>query len=177
MSKKKKQLTLNDIFFRMPESTDGPAVYELIKNCDPLDINSRYCNLLQTYHFKDTCVAAECPNGNLWGFISGYIIPNSDNTLFIWQVAVSNEARGLGLGKEMLLHILRRKHLDIHYIHTTITEENGPSWGMFSSLARDLDTNMSTRLLFDSEKHFDGRHEDEIMLQLGPFSMDIGRRR
>jgi L-2,4-diaminobutyric acid acetyltransferase len=175
MSKKKKNLTINDIFFRKPHPTDGPAVYELIKDCDPLDVNSRYCNLLQTYHFKDTCVAAECPDGKLWGFISGYVIPDSDNTLFIWQVAVSQQARGLGLGKEMIYHILGRRYLDIHYIHTTITEENGASWGMFSSLARDLDANMSTRLLFDSEKHFDGRHEDEIMLQLGPFRLEKGK--
>jgi L-2,4-diaminobutyric acid acetyltransferase len=100
------------------------------------------------------------------------MVPNSDNTLFIWQVAVSPKARGMGLGKAMIMDILTRGYEDIHNIHTTITEDNGPSWGMFASLARDLGgAKMSNRLLFDSEKHFAGRHDNEIILELGPFSL------
>lgn len=165
-------IKIEDMRIRMPDPSDGARVYELIDNCDPLDVNSRYCNLLQTFHFRDTGCVAETPTGELWGFISGYMIPNTDNTLFIWQVAVSSEARGLGLGKAMIMNILQRGYNDIHNIETTITEENGPSWGMFASLSRELgNCNMATRLLFDSERHFDGRHEDEIMLSLGPFSI------
>lgn len=175
MSKTKKQkeqtLTIDDITIRMPLPSDGPSVYDLIETCDPLDLNSRYCNLLQTFHFKETSCAAECPDGQLWGFISGYMIPYTDNTLFIWQVAVSTKARGLGVGKAMIMDILTRGYYDIHRIHTTITEDNGPSWGMFSSLARDLNAAMSTRLLFDEDKHFEGRQNSEILLDLGPFSL------
>ena len=167
-----KLYVLEDMRIRPPHPGDGPTVFRLIKECDPLDVNSRYCNLLQTFHFRDTSCAVECPNGELWGFVSGYMVPNSDNTLFIWQVAVSPKARGMGLGKAMIMDILTRGYEDIHNIHTTITEDNGPSWGMFASLARDLGgAKMSNRLLFDSEKHFAGRHDNEIILELGPFSL------
>lgn len=158
------------IKFTVPLTDLGPQVYDLIAECDPLESNSRYCNLLQTLHFKDTCVAALNETGELWGFISGYVIPNSDNTLFIWQVAVSPKARGMGLGKDMLKHILNRSELDIHYVETTITPGNEASWGLFESLAKDLEAEVTTRLLFDSEKHLAGRGEDEILLNIGPFS-------
>ena len=160
-----------DITFVIPTTELGPQVWDLIKECDPLESNSRYCNLLQTFHFKDTCIAALTPEQELWGFVSGYMVPNSDNTLFIWQVAVSPQARGMGLGKRMIMNILSRGLDDIHYIDTTITEDNKASWALFGSLARDLgDAAMHSRLLFDSEKHFDEKGEDEILLRIGPFS-------
>lgn len=31
---------------RKPETTDGSAVWELIRDCEPLDENSMYCNLV-----------------------------------------------------------------------------------------------------------------------------------
>ena len=66
----------DDITFRKPESQDGSRVHKLISECKPLDENSVYCNLLQCTHFADTSVAAEM-DGDLVGFISGYIHPSS----------------------------------------------------------------------------------------------------
>jgi L-2,4-diaminobutyric acid acetyltransferase len=71
---------------REPTSEDGAAVWQLIKDCAPLDRNSLYCNLLQCDHFASTCVAAEL-DGDIVGWVSGYIVPDSPDTLFIWQVA------------------------------------------------------------------------------------------
>lgn len=156
---------------RAPRSTDGALMHDLVRRCKPLDENSLYCNLIQATHFRDTSVAAEAPDGSLLGFISGYLVPDRTDTLFIWQVAVSKDARGMGLGKKMLKDILERNP-DVCYLHTTVTPDNEASWGMFRSLARDLDAPVHTTVMFDSEAHFDGRHDNEVLIQIGPFETD-----
>ena len=96
-SSKQKQL---DLRFRAPKSTDGAQVHQLIENCPPLDTNSMYCNLVQCTHFADTSVAVTLDD-EMVGFISGHLIPERPDTLFIWQVAVSKKARGQGLAGRM----------------------------------------------------------------------------
>lgn len=64
------------ITLRTPVKDDGYRLHQLVAECPPLDPNSIYCNLLQCSHFAETGVAAE-KEGDLVGFISGYIPPNS----------------------------------------------------------------------------------------------------
>ena len=91
-----------------PTAELGAAVHKLISECPPLDTNSMYCNLLQSSHFAETAVAAVLEN-ELVGFISGYRIPQRPETLFVWQVAVGEKARGQGLAGRMLKEILLRE--------------------------------------------------------------------
>ena len=120
-----------NIVLRPPNLKDGIAVFELVKNFPPLDTNSSYCNLLQCSHFASTSVAAE-HEGQLAGFISGYIIPDRPNTLFVWQVAVSEQARGAGLASCMLKNLLERANCEnITHIETSITQDNQASWALF----------------------------------------------
>lgn len=159
------------VTLRKPESSDGARVHKLISECKPLDENSTYCNLLQCTHFADTCVAAEDENGNLVGFISGYIPPKQPNVLFIWQVAVHESARGLGLAKRMLADIVEREECeDVQFIETTITADNEASWGMFRSFAYSRCMPTEEFILFDSQIHFAGEHDDEHLLRIGPFN-------
>ncbi|CAN0584610.1 unnamed protein product, partial [Laminaria digitata] len=88
-----------------PTAELSAAVHKLISECPPLDTNSMYCNLLQSSHFAETAVAAVLEN-ELVGFISGYRIPQRPETLFVWQVAVGEKARGQGLAGRMLKEIL-----------------------------------------------------------------------
>ena len=158
-----------DPLLRPPTADDGYAVHQLIAACPPLDPNSVYCNLLQCSHFADTSVAVEL-DGGLAGFISGYIPPRQPDTLFIWQVAVSGRARGLGLGKRMLRHLLERPACSqVCYLDTTVTADNAASWGMFRSLARDLGADCRDAPHFERERHFGGDHDDEYLLRIGPF--------
>ena len=92
---------------RQPTLRDGPALHNLVERCPPLDHNSRYCNLLQVSHFRDTAIVAE-QEGNLRGFVSGYRIPGREDVLFVWQVGVSPEGRGQGLAPRMLLELIDR---------------------------------------------------------------------
>jgi L-2,4-diaminobutyric acid acetyltransferase len=157
------------IELRRPRATDGAALFDLIAACPPLDPNSRYCNLLHCTHFADTSVAAE-RDGQLVGFISGYLPPRKPDTLFIWQVAAHPQARGCGLGKRMLKHLLARPACaGVRYLDTTVTADNHASEAMFRSLARDLDARVRRHRWFARDAHFGGAHDDEYLLRIGPF--------
>lgn len=162
---------LESIVLRSPTLEDGMAVFRLVEICPPLDMNSSYCNLLQCSHFANTSVAAQI-NGELVGFISGYAIPERPDTLFIWQVAVAEQARGLGLASRMLAHILARPHCaDIAYLETSITKDNQASWALFKSLAKVLSADFqSSSGWMDKEAHFAGQHDSEVLVRIGPFN-------
>src|SRR5690606_15746592 len=93
---------------RRPIAADGPAITRLIAACPPLDSNSAYCNLLQCTHFADFCIVAE-RNGTILGWVSGYRPPTEPNSLFVWQVAVADAARGKGLAHHMINALLERQ--------------------------------------------------------------------
>ncbi|ARU55532.1 GNAT family acetyltransferase [Oleiphilus messinensis] len=160
----------SNITFRPPSALDGAQVHRLVSLCPPLDPNSMYCNLLQCSHFSDTSVAA-VSDDVLVGFISGYLIPNQSETLFIWQVAVGEQARGQGLAGRMIEQILLRSACsDVRYLNTTITESNQASWRLFESIARRLGAELNSSVYFDRDQHFAGDHDSEMLVRIGPFS-------
>lgn len=148
---------------RKPLATDGAAIWELVRSCKPLDENSMYCNIVQAEHFRDTSVVAEL-DGEIVGWISGHMIPNKD-AFFVWQVAVSSKARGLGLGGKMLMHLVARDEcVDATSLKTTITKDNDASWGLFNSFADKVGGHLSDTPHYKSEEHFDGAHDTEHMV-------------
>ncbi len=150
---------------RKPDAQDGAAIWELIRACDPLDENSLYCNLIQAEHFRDTCVVAE-RDGDIVGWISGHMIPNED-AFFVWQVAVSPPARGEGLGRKMLAHLIDREACDgADCLKTTITRDNDASWALFRSFARSVGGRMTDEPHYTRDDHFDGRHATEHMVTI-----------
>ncbi|MEO9777965.1 MAG: diaminobutyrate acetyltransferase [Sedimentitalea sp.] len=150
---------------RKPDATDGAAIWELVKSCKPLDENSMYCNLVQTDHFRDTCVVAEL-GGDIVGWISGYMIPDSDD-LFVWQVAVSPQARGLGLGREMLRSLTERSACaDATHMKTTITKSNEASWALFKAFSRSIGGELVDEPHFERDTHFEGQHATEHMVTI-----------
>ncbi len=165
--------SLESIVFRPPALEDGMDVYNLVKNCPPLDTNSSYCNLLQCSHFSDTSVAAEI-DGTLVGFISGYLVPGRLDTLFIWQVAVAASARGLGLASRMLTEIVSRPQCGaVAYIETTITQDNKASWTLFERWSQKQSANFQGSEWMDKEAHFAGLHDSESLVRIGPFTCPI----
>lgn len=159
-----------NFIFHTPSKEDGWAVSQLIRACPPLDENSVYCNLLQCHHFAGTSVAAK-QKGELVGFVSGYLIPGEPNTLFVWQVAVSSKLRGCGLASQMVAHILERDCCkSVLFIETTITETNKASWALFHRIADNYASPLSSKLMFDKDKHFSGRHDSEVLVKVGPLN-------
>src|SRR5690606_19985630 len=121
-------------------------------------------------HFRTSCVLAGTDDA-LLGFVSGYVPPDRPDTLFVWQVAVHEQARGQSLGRRMIEHLLQRPGLaHIQYIETTVGPDNRASRAMFGSLARNLLAPINEQPLF--ERHMFGvhAHEDEPLLRIGPFA-------
>lgn len=161
--------TAERLAFREPAATDGVRVHALVAACPPLDPNSLYCNLLQCTHFAGTSVLAE-RDGELLGWISGYRPPREPHTLFVWQVAVHERARGLGLARRMIFSLLERPALrGIAYIKTTVTPGNDASRALFRSIAERAGTGIRESEGFDEARHFRGRHDSEKLLTIGPF--------
>lgn len=159
------------IELRKPSAEDGASLFDLVERCAPLDPNSLYCNLLQCTHMAETCVAA-IQDENLVGFFSGYVLPTNAETLFLWQVAVDESARGAGLASKMLSHLLARDACrGVRFIETTITEGNKASWALFERLAKKLKADLNNSVMFDKQIHFAGRHDSEMLVRIGPFDL------
>ncbi|GAB1257574.1 diaminobutyrate acetyltransferase [Aurantivibrio plasticivorans] len=158
------------ITLRAPTALDGAHVHRLVSRCPPLDPNSVYCNLLQCSHFASTSVAAVL-DGELVGFVSGYVIPEKPHVLFVWQVAVGEAARGRGLATKMVSSILARDTLkSVTHIETTITEDNQASWNLFRGLAKAHSAELSSEVFFSKEEHFLGEHDSEHLVSIGPLA-------
>ena len=153
-----------DVVLRHPVLEDGTAVFDLVDACKPLDLNSHYLYLLQCSHFAPTCVVATL-HGEVVAWVSGYIPPKQADIFFVWQVAVGEKARGLGLGKKLINWVLAQQ-TGIQTIHTSITPDNAASWGLFKSLARAWGSDLSSRDWFEEQSHFGGRHHTEVLVEI-----------
>jgi L-2,4-diaminobutyric acid acetyltransferase len=163
-------INIDKVVFKHPQAGLGSKVHKLVSECPPLDQNSMYCNLLQTHHFSATSIAA-IHQSNLIGFISGYLIPDRPDTLFVWQVAVDSKARGIGLASRMLNELLQRPTCSkVKYLETSITSKNEASWKLFERLASSLKTSLNKSVLFDQVHHLNGQHDTEHLVRIGPFT-------
>lgn len=160
------------ITYKEPNKMNGNAVHQLINRCPPLDKNSLYCNLLQCTDFAGTSIVAESADGDsanskiIVGFISGYIPPNSSDTLFIWQVALDQQWRGRGIASQMLNRLFARlsaRHQQLKRLKTTISPGNTQSQKLFQAFFENQGMTVETIDHFKSGIHLDDDHEDEIL--------------
>lgn len=153
---------------RIPTPADAAGVHALIEACRPLDVNSTYAYLLLCSHFAQTCVLAEI-GGKPAGFLSAYIKPTDPSTLFVWQVAVSPEARGRKVGSRMLDEAFARDaSRGAQYVEATISPGNKASWALFESFAQRRDAACKSADLFRPEDFGAEAHEEERLLRVGP---------
>jgi len=158
----------SQFLLREPGITDGASLHALIQACPPLDLNSPYAYLLLCVHHAATCVLAETEAG-IAGFVSAYRLPEAHDTLFVWQVAVAPVARGHGLARQMLHHLLQRPALaDCRWLETTVTPSNQPSRRVFAGLASQLGVDSEEREFFSSQDFGGLDHEPEVLIRLGP---------
>ena len=155
-----------------PSASDGADVESLVRSCGALDNNSTYAYLLLCRHFSRTCVVAR-KHGKLAGFLSAYLRPDREDTLFVWQVAVSDEFRRQGIGGAMLRHLLQREHLHhVRYLEATVAPTNKPSRKLFSGLAEEIGARCEIRIEFARAMFHGEAHEDEYLFRIGPFQME-----
>ena len=155
------------MILRKPKKEDGKKIYELVSRSKPLDLNSKYLYLLQSTHFSNLCCVASNTN-EIYGFVSGYIHPNSPNIYFVWQVAVDESCKGKGLALKMLRHILEDPILaNIDTVQTTISPSNSASQKVFEKLAKHYGATIQKSILFEKDD-FGGEHEEEVLFSISP---------
>jgi L-2,4-diaminobutyric acid acetyltransferase len=157
-----------NIVIRKPEKRDANQIFDLVKNSKVLDLNSEYLYLLQATHFSSTCSVALYEN-QIIGFVSGYIIPDTVNDLFIWQVAVDEKFRGNDIARRLILNIINRDFLDIKNIKTTVSPSNNSSLRVFNKVAEELKTKIQSSKFLEA-KDFKNSHEEEVLYTIGPFN-------
>jgi len=155
---------------RIPRIEDGGGIWRLIDKCKPLDLNSCYAYLLLCRDFSGTCAVFR-PEDEVLAFVSGYVPPGKPDTLFIWQVAVAAELRGLGMAKKLILDILSRDICSgVRFIETTVSPSNQASSALFRSLSSHLAAPLEKQGGFEIDHFPDSGHEAEILFRIGPFN-------
>lgn len=162
------------ISFRHPRIEDGARMHALVKASPPLEPNTCYAYLLLCHHFAKTCLVAES-GGELWGFVTGYRPPEEPDTVFVWQIAVSEKARGQGLGKRLLAGLVEAQpEGSVHYLTSTVTPDNAASMRLFHSFAEKRGTKCGQQVLFGSDAFGQNSHEEEHLLRIGPLEAQPG---
>lgn len=158
---------------RVPGVDDGRHIHALVQACPPLDVNSLYAYLLVATHFAATSVVAvRTGQGDgaprIEGFISAYLPPGQDDTLFVWQVAVHEDARGCGLAQRMLANLLDREATrGVRFVETSVSPGNAASRQMFQRFAQARQAEIRECPWF-TRAHFGAQaHEDEPLLRIG----------
>lgn len=154
----------------MPGLKDGAAIWSLVRNCGTLEANSAYAYLVLGAHFAETSVIAE-RGGRLAGFVWGFLSPSDPDALFVWQIGVAAEARGEGVGRELLKRLLSRPACDdVRYLEATVTPSNDASAALFRAVARDLEAPCVVTQGFPREVFPEGAHEPEKLFRIGPIA-------
>ncbi|WP_026133697.1 diaminobutyrate acetyltransferase [Oceanobacillus kimchii] len=174
----KLKVDTDEYYFRRPTKEDGGPVWELVREIGNLDLNSSYSYVLWCEVFAESSIVVEHKETQqIVGFISGFMHPEKEDTLFIWQVAVSSTQRGKGLATKMLLQLLEWNE-SVNFIEATVAPSNKPSNYLFLGLARKIHTNWKISDYFKTE-HFpakDEEHEEELLFRIGPMRKNKNKR-
>jgi L-2,4-diaminobutyric acid acetyltransferase len=156
-----------DIIFRPPTSSDAAAMHNLARDSQILSVNSIYSYALMARYFHKTCLVAEY-QGNVCGYITGFSPPEQPKTLFVWQIGIAKPMQKQGLGKEMLITLVKAKQPV--FLEATIDPENQASINLFKSVAKYFaaDHTYFTTPFFDTNDLHDGEHVEHLM-NIGPF--------
>ena len=153
------------------EYGDGGAMWRLARESGVLEENAEYTYHMFSHLFGETSTVADL-NGRAVGFVAGFRPPYRQDSLFVWQIAVDEQARGRGLAAAMLHGLIQRLSPRIHYLEATVTPSNEASMRTFRKIARDLDTNVTEEVLFPGNRFHGPSHEDEVMFRIGPIDPD-----
>ena len=156
------------VAFRAPRLEDGAALWRIARDSKVLDLNSSYTYLMWCRDFAQTSVVATV-DGQVGGFVTGFLRPERDDTVMVWQVAVDAEHRGHGLARRMLDALVDGlADRSVRRMETTITADNEASIALFSSFAQGRGAAMKREPVFPAELFPDG-HDTELLFRIGPW--------
>lgn len=147
-------------------------MWDLVRATKVLEPNTCYAYLLLATHFSDTCLVAES-DGQLVGFVAAYCPPTKPGVVFVWQIGVGQEARGQGLGKRLLHHLVGLPSCQaVTHLEATIATSNEASMRLFSGFARERDVPCERSRGFEPADFGQPGHEAEELFRIGPIRRD-----
>ncbi|XKG61904.1 diaminobutyrate acetyltransferase [Caenispirillum salinarum] len=166
-----------DTLIRRATGEDGAAMFDLVRDTGSLDVNSPYAYLMMGHWFADSSVVAE-RDGEIVGFIVGFVPPRQPDTVFVWQVGVAPSEKGRGLGKKMidaLLDLPGPQGRRPRYLEATVTPSNTASEMLFRGTAKRHEASIRISELFPGEwfpasQGGADTHEPERLFRIGPLA-------
>ncbi|MDD9375489.1 diaminobutyrate acetyltransferase [Streptomyces sp. ZAF1911] len=153
-----------------PRPGDGRLLWRLARDSGTLDLNSAYSYLLWCRDFAGTSAVARDASGRPVGFVSGYLRPESPGTLLVWQIAVDESVRGLGIAGALLDGLSARVAAEhgLSSLETTISPGNLASERLFASYAARHGATLTREVLFAPEEFPDRGYAPEVLHRIGP---------
>ncbi|MGW5572791.1 diaminobutyrate acetyltransferase [Nocardia thailandica] len=156
-----------ELRLRPPRVGDAAQLWRIARDSRALDLNSSYAYLLWCRDYAATSLVAE-HDGDVVGFVIGYLRPQAPDTLFVWQIAVDERARGRGVAAALLHRLLDiTTAVGAPNLETTITGDNTASQALFGALARDRGATLRTVALF-AAGDFPDTHSAEDLYVITP---------
>jgi L-2,4-diaminobutyric acid acetyltransferase len=120
--------------------------------------------------FRETSMVVDI-DGELAGFVTGYIRPSYPDTLFLWQTATVLNHGVTNLGLNLIDELIKsvQKRTAIRYVEATIDPQNRAIAMQFRLLARKLKADKSEEVRF-AVKDFAQLEHDEQLIRIGPLS-------
>lgn len=123
-----------EIIIRNPEESEFTKVYNFVCTCKPLETYGEHFFKIIFRYFKNSCFVAEF-NFDIVGFVFGFKSQVDPDNYFIWQIGVSSEIRGKGIGVKLLRQIENNaKELGCKKLELTVDPKNAPSQKLFDKL-------------------------------------------
>lgn len=145
-------------------------MFRIVEESKVLDVNSSYSYLMWSKYFNETSLVAEVDN-EIIGFVSGFLQPNSPDTLFVWQVAVDSKHRGKKLATTLIETLFKKqKNNNVTYLEATVTPTNIPSSKLFKGIAKKFKVDCQISECFSKDQFPDSTHEEELTYRIGPLS-------
>lgn len=163
--------------YRPPTVADGADLWRLAAGSGGpdgeggLDLNTPYAYLLWCRDFAATSVVAMDDDGELLGFVMGYLRPDEPHVLFVWQVTTTGAARGRGVARGMLDALAGRLGSRARWLEASVTSDNTASRRTFERFAADHSTDLVETPLFAAEDFPASGvpHDPEVLLRIGPW--------
>lgn len=162
-------LDADGVGVRAPSFDDGALMWDMTRTAGTLDLNSPYAYMLQCRDFAHTCAIAEV-YGRPAGFVIAHRPPARPDVLFVWQIAVLPDFRGLGIAGRMLDDLLAREpNAGVRTVEATVTPSNTASAALFRSFARSRGATVTVTPGFAADDFPDGLgHEPENLFTISP---------
>jgi len=109
-------------------------VYEFVSRCNLLENYAEHFYKIMLRYFCNSCFVADY-NGNIVGFVLGFVSQVHDKTYFLWQIGIDESIRERGIGKMLLEKVEEEvRKLGCNRIELTIDPKNIPSKRLFEKM-------------------------------------------